>query len=177
MFMNCFAARVLLVTIFLVFFNCEDEKMNLKIDDLAPDFQLLDDSGKKRSLQEFRGNKVALFFYPKNDTPACTRQACSLRDGYQDLLKENIVILGISYDSPESHRKFKEKYDLPFPLLSDKTREVTRQYGATWPLLGGFIAKRYTYLIDEEGKIKNILKNVDINQHAQEVINAFHYDS
>ena len=147
--------------------------MSLKIGDKAPDFQLRDDSGKLRNLQEFLGNKVALYFYPKDDSPGCTRQACSLRDGYQDLKNANIIILGISYDSPESHQKFKEKYDLPFPQLSDETREVAKKYGSSWGILGNLLVKRQTYLIDEQGKIKNILKNVDVNQHAQEVISAF----
>lgn len=140
---------------------------------MAPDFQLRDESGKLRTLQEFRGNKVALYFYPKDDSPGCTKQACSLRDGFQDLKEANIIILGISYDSPESHQKFKKKYNLPFLLLSDENRKVAKKYGSSWGILGDLLVKRQTYLIDEDGKIMKILKNVDVNQHAQEVINAF----
>jgi peroxiredoxin Q/BCP len=171
--MSHFLIRVFIVYLSVVCLNCGDDTMSLKTGDMAPDFQLRDDSGNVRTLREFRGNKVALYFYPKDDSPGCTKQACSLRDGYQDLKDANIIILGISYDSPESHQKFKEKYNLPFPLLSDETREVAKKYGSSWGILGDLLVKRQTYLIDEQGKIMKILKNVDVNQHAQEVIGAF----
>lgn len=147
--------------------------MSVKIGDFAPGFQLMDDSGKIRSLKEFRGSKVAIYFYPKDDTPGCTKQACSLRDGYQELKNANIVILGISHDSPESHKKFKEKYHLPFPLLSDEKKEVSKKYGSSWGILSNILIKRQTYLIDEQGIIIKILKDVDVNQHSQEIITAF----
>jgi len=147
--------------------------MNLKIGDIAADFQLPDDSGQLRSLKEFRGQKVALYFYPKNNTLGCTKQACSLRDGYQELRDAGIVILGISYDSPDSHRQFKKKNNLPFPLLSDEKREVAPVYGASRGFIGKFLLKRQTFLIDERGIIIKILKQIDVNQHAQEMIEAF----
>jgi len=152
---------------------CEDKNLSLKIGDLAPDFKLKDENGTFRSLNEFQGKKIALYFYPKDDTPGCTKQACSLRDAYDDLQKANIIILGISYDSPESHRTFKEKYDLPFPLLSDEEKTVAKKYGSSWGILGNLIIKRQTYLLDEEGKILEIMKNVDVSKHAQEIIQAF----
>jgi len=147
--------------------------MGLRVGDLAPDFKLPDETGKLRSLSEFRGNKVALYFYPKDDTPGCTRQACSIRDGYEDLQKAGIIILGISYDTPESHRKFKEKYQLPFTLLSDGEKHVTKKYGASWGLLGGVVIKRQTFLLDLQGEIVHILKNVDVSRHAQEILQAY----
>jgi peroxiredoxin Q/BCP len=164
---------LLLILLSLVTFNCEDKNLEIKIGDIAPDFQLPDDTGISRSLMDFRGKKVALYFYPKDNTAGCTKQACSLRDGYQDLKEANIVILGISFDSPESHQKFKKDYNLPFLLLSDENREVAKRYGSSWGILGNLLIKRQTYLIDEQGIIIDILKNVDINQHAQEIINAF----
>jgi peroxiredoxin Q/BCP len=157
----------------LFYLNCGGKNLNVKIGDIAPDFELPDDTGNLRSLKEFRGRKVALYFYPKNDTPGCTNQACSLRDGYQDLTAAEIVILGISYDSPESHREFKKKYDLPFTLLSDENREVAPVYGASWGILGNHFLKRQTFLIDEQGILIKVLKGVDVNRHAQEVIQAF----
>jgi len=157
----------------LVYFHCEDKDMSVKIGDIAPDFELKDETGNFRRLAEFQGSKVALYFYPKDDTPGCTKQACSLRDGYLDLKEANIVILGISYDSPESHKKFKEEYTLPFLLLSDENREVAKKYGSSWGVLGNFLIKRQTYLIDEQGVIIDILKKVDVKRHAQEVITAF----
>ena len=139
----------------------------------APDFQLRDDAGKIRMLTEFRGKKVVLYFYPKDNTPGCTKEACSLRDGYSILQEAGIVILGVSFDSPESHRKFKDKHNLPFILLSDGKKEVAKAYGASGGLLGSLMAKRYTYLIDELGKIVYIFKKVDVKNHAEEVLQAF----
>ncbi|KXK32744.1 MAG: alkyl hydroperoxide reductase [Candidatus Brocadia sinica] len=147
--------------------------MPVKVGDPAPDFQVKDDTGKMRTLSEFRGKKVALYFYPKDNTPGCTKEACSFRDGYSALQEAGIVILGVSFDSPESHRKFKEKQNLPFILLSDGKKEVAEAYGASGGLLGSLMAKRYTYLIDEYGKIVHIFKKVDVKNHAQEVLQAF----
>jgi peroxiredoxin Q/BCP len=150
-----------------------DKNMSVRIGEIAPDFELPDETGKLHSLKEFRGRKVALYFYPKNNTLGCTRQACSLRDGYQDLTAADIVILGISYDSPDSHREFKNKNNLPFTLLSDENREVAPVYGASWKIFGNFVLKRKTFLIDEQGILIKILNDVDVNQHAQEIMNAF----
>lgn len=164
---------ILSATLAAVCIACEEKNMSLSIGDIAPDFKLRDETGTWRSLNEFRGNKVALYFYPKDDTPGCTKQACSLRDGYEDLQKANIIVLGISYDTPESHQKFIEKYALPFPLLSDEEKSVAKNYGSSWGILGNLIIKRQTYLLDEKGKILHILKNVNVSKHAQEIIYAF----
>ncbi|MBN2012102.1 peroxiredoxin [candidate division KSB1 bacterium] len=145
------------------------EESSVKVGDKAPDFKLTDDTGKVRSLSEFNGQKVALYFYPKDDTPGCTKEACSFRDDHDIYAKHGIVVIGVSYDSPESHKKFKEKYNLPFILVSDKDKSLSKTYGA----YGKFVAKRYTYLIDETGKVIHVFKDVDVTAHANDVLNAF----
>jgi len=150
-----------------------EDAMPVNVGDTSPDFEVKDDTGKMRTLSEFRGKKVVLYFYPKDNTPGCTKEACSFRDGYGILQEAGIVILGVSFDSPESHRKFKEKQKLPFILLSDEKKEVAEAYDASGGLLGSLAAKRYTYLIDEHGKIVHIFKKVDVKKHAEEVLQAF----
>lgn len=147
--------------------------MAVKVGDVAPDFQVKDDSGKSRTLAEFRGKRVVLYFYPKDSTPGCTKEACSFRDGYHKLQVAGIVVLGVSFDSVESHRKFKEKQKLPFILLSDEKKDIADAYGASGGILGSLAAKRYTYLIDETGKIVHIFQKVDVQNHADEVLLAF----
>lgn len=143
----------------------------LKIGDKAPDFTLQDENKELRTLASFGESKVVLFFYPADGSPHCTAEACSLRDGYSELEKNNITILGVSYDSPESHKSFKEKYALPFTLLSDETKNVADAYGAyrwyTW-----FAPKRMTFLI-ESGKIVNIFTDIDIKNQSAMILEAF----
>lgn len=166
-----------ILTVMLIFFLRGivqgEDAMPVMVGDPAPDFQIKDDAGKMRTLAEFRGKKVVLYFYPKDNTPGCTKEACSFRDGYSTLQEAGIVILGISFDSPESHRKFKEKQKLPFILLSDEKKDVAEAYGASGGLFGSLAAKRYTYLIDEHGRIAHIFKKVDVKNHAEEVLQAF----
>lgn len=147
--------------------------MDLKIGDPAPGFSLLDETGKLRQLSEFKGKKIALYFYPKDNSRGCTSQACSFRDGYQQLQENGITVLGLSYDSPESHRQFKEKHGLPFTLLSDGDKQVAKAYGAYGGLLWFLMPKRYTYLIDEKGIVIHIFQKVDVNRQAEEVLEAF----
>lgn len=137
----------------------------------APDFKAQDEQGAWRTLSEFRGNKVVLYFYPKDDTPGCTQQACSLRDSNEEFAENNMVVLGINYDSPASHKKFKEKYHLPFTLLSDPDGAIAKKYGAT--SLMYFVPRRVTFLIDEKGVIKKILDNVDPAHHAEDILLLF----
>ncbi len=158
---------IVLLALFVLGMGKKD--LPVKVGDKAPDFKLKDQNGKVRSLSEFRGKNVVLYFYPKDETPGCTAEACSFRDGYGKLQDAGIVILGVSYDSPASHRKFIAKYDLPFTLLSDENKEVSELYGADGPL----VARRYTYLINPEGKIVHIFKKVDVYSHADEVLAAF----
>jgi peroxiredoxin Q/BCP len=145
-----------------------------KVGDFAPDFQLPSTRDKDITLKEFRGKDVILYFYPKDDTPGCTTEACSFRDHEGDLSKQHAVVLGVSTDSIESHGKFKSKHDLNFPLLADETADVAKMYGVwkeknldgrrTWGVA------RTTYWIGADGKIKKIYKKVDPLKHADEIL-------
>lgn len=171
--MNAFFVLNVVILFLIMGIAKGEDDMPLKVGDSAPDFQLKDETGEMHTLAEFRGKKVVLYFYPKDNTPGCTKEACSFRDGYSILQEAGIVILGVSFDSPESHRKFKDKYKLPFILLSDEKKEVAKAYDASGGILGSLMAKRYTYLIDELGKIVYIFKKVDVKNHAGEVLQAF----
>lgn len=141
---------------------------------IAPDFSLPDDQGVMRSLSEFKGKKVALYFYPKDETSGCTSQACSIRDGYKTLSDQGIVILGVSFDSVESHRKFKAHHNLSFILLSDTSKEVAKKYGAVaWFIFYAPVPSRKTFLIDEQGKIVKILDDIRVKDHADQIIEGF----
>ncbi|UCH11682.1 MAG: thioredoxin-dependent thiol peroxidase [Fidelibacterota bacterium] len=143
---------------------------DLKEGDLAPDFTLPDQDGVEHTLSDYQGQKVLVYFYPKDDTPGCTKEACGLRDAYTEYEASNIVILGISYDTAESHRQFREKHSLPFTLLSDTKKTVSAAYGTKgiYPL-----AIRRSFLIDEEGRIIKIIKDVDVTTHSQDVLKYF----
>lgn len=141
--------------------------------DKAPDFELLADDGSKVSLDEFRGQKVILYFYPKDDTSGCTTQACEFRDSLPRIEEEGAVVLGVSPDPADSHRKFKEKYDLNFPLLVDEEHSVAEAYGV-WKEKSMFGNKywgveRSTFLIDEEGKLAKVWRRVRPKGHAEKV--------
>jgi peroxiredoxin Q/BCP len=143
----------------------------LKVGDAAPDFSLLDEHGLPVSLKDFRGKKVVvLYFYPKDFTSGCTAEACSFRDNYKPYQDKEAVVIGISLDSVESHAKFSEKYNLPFAILSDKSKEVAKTYGVLG--IGGFLAKRITFIINKDGKITHIFPKVDVKQHSEEVLKA-----
>jgi len=148
----------------------------LKIGSIAPDFSLDGDDGKKHSLKEFRGKKIVLYFYPKDDTSGCTKEACSFRDNLSSVKKKGAVVLGISADGTESHKKFISKYDLNFPLLSDESKSVLEAYGV-WKLKS-FMGRKYmgiertTVIIDEKGKISHIFPKVKVEGHTEEVLNA-----
>lgn len=135
----------------------------------APDFTLLDENSTERTLSSYKGSFVVMYFYPSDDTPGCTKQACSLRDSNAMFAEKNIVVLGISYDSPASHKKFKEKYNLPFTLLSDTQKKVAALYGAKrwwflpWP-------KRMTFIIDKEGVVRHIMKDVTVSSHGSDIL-------
>ena len=142
----------------------------------APDFTGKDQSGKEISLQALRGRKVILYFYPKDNTPGCTTEACNLRDNYKDLIKKGFEIIGISADSEKSHQRFIEKYDLPFNLIADTDKVILKAYGA-WGLkkLYGKVYEgilRKTIIIDEEGVISKIINKVDTGNHAAQILEA-----
>lgn len=142
----------------------------------APAFTLEDTDGNKVSLKDFKGRNVVVYFYPKDDTPGCTVEACSFRDTDDELADRGVVVLGISPDSVESHRAFREKYDLPFPLLADEDHAVAEAYGA-WRernLYGKrFMGiQRSTFLIDKKGRIAKVWKRVSPKDHARQVLAA-----
>ncbi len=148
--------------------------MPVKVGDKAPDFALLSGDGKKISLADFKGKKVVLYFYPRDNTPGCTKEACSFRDNYSVLKRKGAVILGVSVDDPESHKKFSEKYSLPFTLLSDERKEIVKAYGV-WKEKSLYGRKfmgteRTTFLIDEQGKIAHIFPKVKVDGHTSDVL-------
>lgn len=148
----------------------------LKAGDKAPAFTLKDTRGNAVKLADLKGKRVALYFYPKDMTPGCTREACDLRDHFPSLKKNNVVVLGVSKDDQVSHQKFTAEYDLPFPLLSDPDHAVAEKYGA-WgekKLYGrSFMGiKRMTFLIDENGKIARIIDKVKVDDHAAQILDA-----
>lgn len=145
----------------------------LHVGNKAPAFTLPDQDGKDHSLSDYLGKKVLIYFYPKDDTPGCTTEACNFRDGHEAFSKMGLVILGVSKDSIKSHKKFAEKFSLPFPLLSDETGEMVESY-ESWGKKK-FMGREYmgifrnSFLIDEEGKIAKIYKEVKAKDHAGEV--------
>jgi thioredoxin-dependent peroxiredoxin len=139
----------------------------------APDFALMDETTTSRSLREFRGQKVVLYFYPKDDTPGCTKQACNFRDLTEQYEKSNIKVIGINFDSPSSHAAFKAKYHLPFILLSDPTKEIAKLYGAHYGFGPELFPRRVTFLINEDGIIVNVLENITLDRYGEEVLQAF----
>ena len=142
----------------------------------APDFELVDSNGNVRSLKEFRGKPVVLYFYPKDDTPGCTKEACSFRDDYSVYKEAGVIILGISPDSPKSHAKFQAKYNLPFTLLADENHEVCELYGV-WGRKK-FMGREYdgvfrtTFLIGPDGVVVKVFPEVKPDGHSQEVLRA-----
>jgi peroxiredoxin Q/BCP len=142
----------------------------------APTFTLLDENETERSLSDYRGKPVVLYFYPKDDTPGCTKEACGFRDDYSAYEKAGVEILGVSPDSPKSHAKFKAKYDLPFHLLADTEKEVLKAYDA-WGLKKSYGREyegvfRTTFLIDSDGNIAKVFKNVKPAEHSEEILAA-----
>ena len=166
-----FLLILLIVTLIVL---CKTKKTKtLKVGDTAPDFDLIDENNKTHSLSEFKNKKVVLYFYPKDRTKNCTLEACQLRDAF-DIYKQNeIIIIGISYDSPKSHKKFKDENALPFILLSDSKKKVAKLYGAQNNLLGDIYPDRKTILIGKDGKIIQIFENVDVKTHSDKILKAF----
>lgn len=153
--------------------NIAPRKLIAQVGHKAPNFSLLDDTGKQVQLSDYLGQKVVLYFYPKDFTPGCTKQACSLRDSYADYRDHNIAILGVSYGSVESHQAFKAKHHLNFTLLSDTSMAVAKLYGANTGAKNYFFPKRMTFLINEQGVIIKIMQQVDVATHAQAILKAF----
>jgi peroxiredoxin Q/BCP len=142
----------------------------------APDFELTNDSGDRVRLSQFRGKPVVLYFYPRDDTPGCTAQACGIRDNYDDFEERGAVVLGVSPDVETAHVKFKRKYGLPFTLLADPEHEVAEQYGV-WGQKK-YMGKTYwgversTFVIDETGRIAKVMRRVKPDTHVEQVLAA-----
>lgn len=147
---------------------------NLQPGDKAPDFNSVNEKGEKISLKDYQGKKLVLFFYPRDNTPTCTVEACNLRDAYEDLKKKGYELLGVSPDSQKKHQNFIAKHDLPFPLLADTDREVIEAYGIWGPKK--FMGKtsdglhRTTFVIDGKGKIEQVIQKVKAKQHADQIL-------
>jgi peroxiredoxin Q/BCP len=149
----------------------------LKEGDAAPDFETRDAEGNPVKLSELRGRKVVLYFYPKDDTPGCTKEACSFRDSFAEFGRRRIEVLGVSTDDEKSHRKFAEKYSLPFTLLADTDHAVADAFGVYGEKQ--FMGRKYmgvqrtTFLIDEQGRVRKVFDKVKVDEHADEVLRAF----
>lgn len=142
--------------------------MTLAVGTDAPAFSVKDTNGKTVSLSDFKGKKVVLYFYPKDDTPGCTKQACSFRDAQSDYQGKDVVVLGVSADNEVSHQQFTQKYNLNFPLLADTEHTLIKDYDVD----GGGYAKRVTYVIDGDGKIIHVDSSINTSTHASDVLTA-----
>lgn len=148
--------------------------IDLEKGDTAPAFSSKDQNGNEIKLSDYSGSKVILYFYPKDMTPGCTNQACNLRDNFEILKKQGIVVLGVSPDDKVRHQKFISKYELPFTLLSDTSKDVMKSYGVWGPKK--FMGKQYdgvhrtTFLINEDGKIHDVIKKPKVKNHSEEIL-------
>ena len=143
----------------------------------APQFKGIDQNGNKITLDDFKGKKLILYFYPKDNTPGCTAEACNLRDNYDTLLKSGYAIVGVSPDTEKSHKSFAGKYSLPFPLIADTTKEILNDYGV-WgekQMYGKsyFGVIRTTFIIDEKGYIEKVITKVDTSGHTEQIFNLY----
>ncbi len=146
----------------------------LEVGTQAPNFKTIDQNGELVTLEQFRGKKVILYFYPKDDTPGCTKEACAFRDNFEKFKKINVEVLGVSVDDEKKHKKFAEKYNLPFRLLADTEKKIVQDYGV-WGEKSLYGKKymgtnRVTYLIDENGKIEKVFPKVKPETHAEELL-------
>jgi len=149
---------------------------DLKVGQKAPELTLADDSGQKVKLSDYKGKKVVLYFYPKDDTPGCTTEACNFRDGIAEIKSKGAIVMGVSADSVESHKKFKKKFELNFPLLADPEKKMIEEYGV-WKEKSMYGKKymgieRTTFVIDPQGKISHIFPKVKVTDHFDEVVEA-----
>ncbi|HWW77525.1 MAG TPA: thioredoxin-dependent thiol peroxidase [Pyrinomonadaceae bacterium] len=149
----------------------------IKEGDAAPDFEARDAEGNTVKLSDLRGQRVVVYFYPKDDTPGCTKEACSFRDSFAEFGRRGIKLLGVSTDDEKSHRKFAEKYSLPFTLLADTDHSVADAFGVYGEKQ--FMGRKYmgvrrtTFLIDEQGRVRKVFDKVKVDEHADEVLKAF----
>ena len=162
-------SKIIIFTIIMFSCSLRSNEVHLTEGQAAPNFTLQDQEGNEHTLSSYRGKKVVIYFYPKDDTPGCTKEACGIRDAYNGFLDQGIVVFGISYDSAETHQSFIKKYNLPFNLLSDSDKSVSRLYGTE----GTFFPMRKTFLIDEMGTVKKIYSKVSVVDHGREILSDF----
>ncbi len=170
MWMKITFYSVILLIAFLGYKSMSMSGNALKIGDKAPDFNLPNAKAEMINLASFKGHWLVLYFYPKDDTPGCTKEACSFRDDLHALEKLGAKVVGVSVDDSGSHTEFAKKYHLPFPLLSDKNGAVAAEYGALTNLGIIKMAKRYTFLINQDGVLKKSYLSVDTSRHSQQII-------
>ena len=157
------ALCLLIATAFL---SANNQTVELKVGDLAPTFSLYDQDNKLHKLSDYKGQRLIIYYFPKADTPGWTKEACGFRDIYSEYKRAGIKVFGISYDSSKTLKKFKNKYALPFDFLSDSKKEVAVQYGAAgtgWP-------RRITFIIDKNSRIEKIYKKMNVNTHAEQIL-------
>lgn len=141
-----------------------------KVGTAAPDFNLPDQHGQNHTLKDFGGKWLVLYFYPKDDTPGCTREACAFRDDLHQLTELGVQVAGISVDDSNSHAEFAQKYHLPFPLLADTNADTAERYGVLMNFIVARLARRYTFLIDPQGRISKVYDKVETSLHSKEII-------
>lgn len=162
-----------LIIILIGIISLSNVKGKDMVGDLAPDFDLKDETGTSHRLSDYRGQDVVVYFYPKDDTPGCTTEACSIRDNFDVFLERNIMVFGVSFDGSRSHQNFKDKHNLPFTLLTDADKSVAKAYKSK----GLFFPKRKTFLINKEGIIIKEYASVSVKTHATDILSDFesHY--
>ncbi|WP_203295634.1 thioredoxin-dependent thiol peroxidase [Luteirhabdus pelagi] len=147
----------------------------LQVGDKVPNFTVPNENGNPVSLNDYKGHKLIVFFYPKANTPGCTKEACNLRDNYEELKSKGYKLLGVSADSERKQKNFSEKYDFPFPLLADENKEVINAFGVWGPKK--FMGREYdgihrmTFIVDEEGKVERVIEKVKTKEHAAQILN------
>jgi peroxiredoxin Q/BCP len=168
------ANKGLLKTVFgvLLMFSWLGVAAAVKVGDAAPEFELRDQDGQLHRLGDYEGRWLVLYFYPKDDTPGCTTEACEFRDDVYQLKKMDVALLGVSLDSTESHRKFAQKYHLPFPLLADVDGRVADAYGSLFSLGPLKFAKRHSFIIDPQGRLARVYRDVNPKTHSDQVVTA-----
>ena len=167
--MSRLISKISILSIIMISCNLFSDEVHLNEGQLAPDFTLFDQDGTPHTLSLYKGKKVVIYFYPKDDTPGCTKEACSIRDSYDDFTNQDIEVFGISYDNSKTHQQFIQKYKLPFNLLSDSDKSVSQLYGTK----GAFFPVRKTFLIDEYGKIVKIYDQVSVLDHGNDILRDF----
>lgn len=159
-----------IIIIFSILFSMSATANDLTAGDMAPSFSLVNQKGNTVKLGDYEGRWVVLYFYPKNDTPGCTTEACSFRDNINRLIAQDAVVLGVSLDSQKSHSAFAKKHGLPFDLLADESGEVANKYNALLDLKFVKFAKRHSFIINPQGEIAKVYRSVDPDKHVREVM-------